>query len=315
MAVPSSGALGLYSDIGVELGVPQSNVSLGSMSDSAGFAAPDAMSDFYGYVDAIAPSVTTSAISNVGTTTLRANGNVSSDGGATISQRGFYIGTNSSSPTNNTKYTVGGTTGSYLYNASGLSDNTTYYCWAFATNSVGTTYGARVQSTTVQAFTPTYALANLTRTQVLIGNINSAIPRAGTFTMYGLTYYINPITGGYVGTYNDNDSAYLNVGDWFPANQNFRTFERNPASYNWVTNAQNEHRAQMNTTIGEWNNYYSTHNFELTAYPGKSFTNYSFGNVKTINLGTNQSSSRLYASGNGDTYGATAYIWARFNYS
>lgn len=49
MAVPSSGQLDLYGDIGTELGVAQSNVSLGGMSDTAGFAAPDAMSDFYGY--------------------------------------------------------------------------------------------------------------------------------------------------------------------------------------------------------------------------------------------------------------------------
>ena len=83
MAVPSSGELRLYADIGVELGVPQSDVSLGAMSDSAGFAAPDAMSEFYGYVDAVAPSVTTNAISNVGETSLRANGNVTADGGGT----------------------------------------------------------------------------------------------------------------------------------------------------------------------------------------------------------------------------------------
>lgn len=49
MAVPSSGPLELYGDIGTELGVAQSNVSLGSMSDTAGFPAPDAMSEFYGY--------------------------------------------------------------------------------------------------------------------------------------------------------------------------------------------------------------------------------------------------------------------------
>lgn len=49
MAIPSSGPLSLYATIGVELGVTQSNVSLGSMSDSAGFTKPDNMSEFYGY--------------------------------------------------------------------------------------------------------------------------------------------------------------------------------------------------------------------------------------------------------------------------
>jgi len=53
MAVPSSGQLGLYSSIGTELGVSQSNVSLRSMSNSAGFSTPDAMSEFYGYSNAL----------------------------------------------------------------------------------------------------------------------------------------------------------------------------------------------------------------------------------------------------------------------
>ena len=48
MALPSSGQLSL-NDIRVELGLAQSNVSLGSMSNSVGFTDPDAVSDFYGY--------------------------------------------------------------------------------------------------------------------------------------------------------------------------------------------------------------------------------------------------------------------------
>lgn len=189
MAVPSSGELRLYADIGVELGVPQSDVSLGSMSNSAGFAEPDAMSDFYGYVDALPPSVATNAISNVSTTTFRANGNVTSDGGATITERGFYVGTSSSSPTNNTKYTVSGTTGSYLRNFSGLSDNTTYYCWAFATNSAGTTYGSRVQARTIQIFTPSYLAAGTTNATVFGTNRESSTQ---TYYLYHTGYYINP---------------------------------------------------------------------------------------------------------------------------
>ena len=52
MAVPSSGQLGLYADIGTELGVTQSDVSLGTMSNTTGFTDPDAMSEFYGYSNA-----------------------------------------------------------------------------------------------------------------------------------------------------------------------------------------------------------------------------------------------------------------------
>lgn len=48
MALQSSGQITL-DDIRTELGLSQSNVSLGSMSDTAGKSAPDQMSDFYGY--------------------------------------------------------------------------------------------------------------------------------------------------------------------------------------------------------------------------------------------------------------------------
>ncbi len=206
MAVPSSGALGLYSDIGVELGVPQSNVSLGAMSDSAGFSAPDAMSDFYGYVDAIAPSVTTNSISSVTGTTLTLNGNATSDGGSSITQRGFYFGTNSSSPTNNTKYTVSGTTGAYSLGRTGLSGSTTYYCWAFATNSIGTTYGSRTQATTSAVFTPAYSIDMYNR-EAGWGYTPQSYGSGPNGTLTGLSSYIDPYTSSVVTFYSFSTSV------------------------------------------------------------------------------------------------------------
>lgn len=64
MALQSSGQITL-DDIRTELGLSQSNVSLGSMSDTAGFSAPDQASDFYGYSNASWTSFsTTSTASN-----------------------------------------------------------------------------------------------------------------------------------------------------------------------------------------------------------------------------------------------------------
>lgn len=48
MALPSSGPLSI-NDIRVELAASSTNQSLGTFSDTAGFTAPDAVSDFYGY--------------------------------------------------------------------------------------------------------------------------------------------------------------------------------------------------------------------------------------------------------------------------
>ena len=149
MAVPSSGQLRLNGDINLEINGTGTgtNVSLNGLSSEAGFTAPNGMTEFYGYVDALAPSVSTSAATSVSATSMIANGNVSSDGGATITSRGFYFGT-SSSYSSNTKYTVSGTTGSFNRTFSGISSSTTYYITAFAINSVGETVGSTVSQAT-----------------------------------------------------------------------------------------------------------------------------------------------------------------------
>ena len=52
MAIKSSGSLRLRYDIAVEVNGASSNISLGDLSNVAGFANPDAMSEFYGYSSA-----------------------------------------------------------------------------------------------------------------------------------------------------------------------------------------------------------------------------------------------------------------------
>lgn len=154
MAVPSSGQLRLRADIALEIdgSATGSDVSLNTLSSSAGFTAPNGMEEFYGYVDAVAPSVSTDSTANVGTSTIRVYGTVSSDGGGTITQRGFYFGT-SSNYASNTKYTVGGTTGGFNRYFTGLNSNTTYYYTAYAINSVGETRGTTKSQATNFAYT------------------------------------------------------------------------------------------------------------------------------------------------------------------
>jgi len=169
MGVPSSGQLRLRADINQEVNGndTDTNVSLGTLSDEAGFnTPPDQMSEFYGYTACVAPSVSTSTSTSIGSGNFYANGNCSSTGGAgcTVTDSGFYVGTNSSSPTNNTKYSNGalGGTGNFQVNITGLSSNTTYYVWAYATNSVGTSYGSRVTTTTALPGISIYLAGNWT---------------------------------------------------------------------------------------------------------------------------------------------------------
>ncbi|MBL9146096.1 MAG: choice-of-anchor D domain-containing protein [Verrucomicrobiaceae bacterium] len=95
------------------------------------------------------PTLTTTLASNVTATDALSGGNVTSDGGSPITQRGivFAISQNPTTTTGN-KVIVPGTTGSYTAALGGLSPATTYYVRAFATSSAGTAYGTQVQFTT-----------------------------------------------------------------------------------------------------------------------------------------------------------------------
>ena len=88
----------------------------------------------------ILPTVSTSTASSVTSNSAVMGGNVTSDGGATVTARGVAWGT-SSNPTSGTS--MGSGTGSYSQTVSGLNPGTTYYYRAYATNSVGTVYGAQ----------------------------------------------------------------------------------------------------------------------------------------------------------------------------
>lgn len=159
MAVPSSGELKLWDSIwNQEIGGTQGENSLHSASIYAGFSIPDAMGDFYGWSDIIAPSVTTDAISSVTYNTLTLNGNVTATGGEDVS-RGWYFGTTANPYSSNDKTTLSGTQGTGTFSqGKSVSASTTYYAWAWASNSAGETVGSRVQAATPAApFVPSMA--------------------------------------------------------------------------------------------------------------------------------------------------------------
>ena len=98
------------------------------------------------------PILTTSAASAIATTSATSGGNISSDGGASVTARGVCWSTSQNPTTANSKTTDGTGTGSFTSSITGLSVNTTYYVRAYATNSEGTAYGSNLFTTnTVQA--------------------------------------------------------------------------------------------------------------------------------------------------------------------
>ena len=86
--------------------------------------------------------VTTSAPTAITPGSAIVGGNVTNDGGSTITARGIVYGITPNPTLNNSKINFGVGTGSFSGPLNiGLKENTTYYYRAFATNSVGTIYG------------------------------------------------------------------------------------------------------------------------------------------------------------------------------
>jgi uncharacterized protein (TIGR02145 family) len=95
------------------------------------------------------PKVSTSALSGTASTSAIAGGNITSDGGSSITAKGVCWSI-SLNPTISlsTKTNEGAGAGAFTSVVSGLALNTTYYLRAYATNSKGTVYGNSISFTT-----------------------------------------------------------------------------------------------------------------------------------------------------------------------
>ncbi len=82
------------------------------------------------------PEVTTDAVTVFNTTTAVVGGNVVSDGGSAITERGFYYGLSADLPANGRKVLVANGTGPFSYGLTDLARGTTYYVMAFAGNGI-----------------------------------------------------------------------------------------------------------------------------------------------------------------------------------
>ena len=105
------------------------------------------------------PTVSTAQAMNVTTTTATTGGNVTSDGGSTVTTRGVCWSTSTNPSTANSHTTDGTGTGVFTSNIAGLSSSTNYYIRAYASNNVGTAYGNQITISTLSSFTCGQALA------------------------------------------------------------------------------------------------------------------------------------------------------------
>ena len=118
------------------------------------------------YVVPNLPTVTTTAVTDVTASTATTGGDVTADGGASVTARGVCWST-SPNPTIADNHTSDGSgTGSFTSNITGLSATTTYYARAYATNAGGTSYGSQVSFTTTDVLpqVTTSAVSNISGT-------------------------------------------------------------------------------------------------------------------------------------------------------
>jgi hypothetical protein len=155
----------------------------------------------YEYGTISAPTVTTTAASNIAQTTTTSGGNVTADGGATVTARGVCWGT-SANPITSGSHTSDGTgTGTFASSIIGLTAYTIYHVRAYATNSQGISYGSDVQFTTSAAITipvvTTTAITSITITTATSGGTISS-DGGSTVTAKGVCWGIstNPTTSG-----------------------------------------------------------------------------------------------------------------------
>ena len=199
-------------------------------------------------------SVTTNSVSNITSYTALCGGNITSDGGTAVVERGVCWNTSTSPTINDSRtYDFGGGTGSFDINFSGLQVNTTYYVRAFAVNNTGITYGNELSFTTT----------------ALNGAIGAnLLPDNGYCS--NDTISISSCNGQTSLTYNGHDYDLVEIGGqcWFKENLQTTTF-RNGApmykidnsnhildtSYYWI------YDASCSYTVGYTNTYYSYYNY------------------------------------------------------
>jgi hypothetical protein len=124
------------------------------------------------------PCITSSTVTE-SSGVVSVSGNVTFDGESSVTERGFVYGTSASPTISNNKILIGSGTGAFSGTSPTLSSGT-YYFRAYATNGVGTTYGAQTSVTIVApSLSPT--------SQTISGSVNSAISNSSTITASNFT--------------------------------------------------------------------------------------------------------------------------------
>ncbi|MDQ1265530.1 MAG: Fibronectin type-III protein, partial [Bacteroidota bacterium] len=126
---------------------------------------------------AVAPTVTTTTPFDITSSTAKSGGQVTSDGGSNITARGVCWSTSGNPTTTDSHTSDGAATGSFSSTITGLAPGTAYFVRAYATNSIGTSYGSSASFTSlavVPTLTTTTPFDITSRTALSGGNVTNS---------------------------------------------------------------------------------------------------------------------------------------------
>ena len=98
---------------------------------------------------AVLPTIVTTSITNITGTTATSGGESITNGGGTISDKGIQWSADNFATAPMGDTSQGGGTASFASSITGLTAGDTYYVRAFATNEIGTAFGAIIQFTSI----------------------------------------------------------------------------------------------------------------------------------------------------------------------
>mgnify|MGYP001488059388 CR=1 FL=1 len=176
-------------------------------------------------LDVSTPSVSTGDITDITATTATVSGDVTADGGASITERGICWSTSEDPTISDFKTTSGTGKGSFTGHLTDLTPYTGYYVRAYATNSKGTAYG----------YTRHFYTKKETFTDQRDGYVYKLVTIGDQVWMDENLKYLPEVIGPDVGA---NNKAYYYVYDYYGSNvsaakatANYQTYG---VLYNWT---------------------------------------------------------------------------------
>ncbi|HUX95718.1 MAG TPA: hypothetical protein VMV47_08295 [Bacteroidales bacterium] len=133
----------------------------------------------------VEPALTTTAASSITPNTATSGGNITSDGGSTVTARGVCWSTSADPTIADSKTSDGTGPGTFISSITGLTGGTSYYVKAYATNSTGTAYGNEISFTTTAV--NMLRIENLMTTNAancVVGGVDFGTVAAGAISEY-----------------------------------------------------------------------------------------------------------------------------------